>query len=508
MRDGVVLLAEHHVPLTDHALGTVLIRTPYGRVSRLEALWARTLAARGYHVLVQSVRGTFGSGGVFDPMVDEERDGHDTVAWLRTQPWFDGRFATYGASYLGWTQWALMADPPPELRAAVVVVGPHDFAASVYGTGAFTLHGFLSWSDLIAHQETTTQAQALVRGLTAERRLAATYRGLPVGDAVDTLLEGRAPWFRPWLAHDDLTDPFWDAKRASAALTRSRVPTLLVGGWQDLFLEQTLAQYAALHARGVDVALTVGPWTHIGVGLRGAGTVAREALGWLDEHLAGATGPARRTPVRAFQTGAKRWYALAAWPPPTTPRRWWLAQAEHLAEQPPTTTTGVLARFSYDPAHPTPAVGGRLLTPAAGVRDNRTLAARADVVTFTSAPLRADVVVAGVPTVTVTHDADPEHADLFVRLCDAAPDGTLRNVSDAMVRRAPATGPVTLELDPCFHRVAAGHRLCVLVTGGAYPRFPRNNGTGEPTVDATGLVPVTHVLHDGVLDVPVVDDDR
>ena len=144
MRDGAVLLAEHHVPATDHPLGTVLVRTPYGRSI---ARWTRsppaTLAVRGYHVLVQSVRGTFGSGGVFDPMVDEERDGHDTVAWLREQPWFDGRLATYGASYLGWTQWTLMTDPPPELRAAVVLVAPHDFAASVYSTGAFAFHGFL-----------------------------------------------------------------------------------------------------------------------------------------------------------------------------------------------------------------------------------------------------------------------------------------------------------------------------------------------------------------------------
>ena len=131
------------MPATYHPLGTVLVRMPYGRRSALDALGSRVLAVRGYHVLVQSVRGTFGSGGVFDPMVDEERDGHDTVVWLREQPWFDGRLATYGASYLGWTQWTLMADPPPELRAAVVLVAPHDFAASVYSSGAFAFQGFL-----------------------------------------------------------------------------------------------------------------------------------------------------------------------------------------------------------------------------------------------------------------------------------------------------------------------------------------------------------------------------
>jgi len=576
MRDGAVLLAEHHVPATDHPLGTVLVRTPYGRRSALDALGSRVLAVRGYHVLVQSVRGTFGSGGVFDPMVNEERDGHDTVAWLREQPWFDGRLATYGASYLGWTQWTLMADPPPELRAAVVLVAPHDFAASVYSSGAFAFQGFLAWSDLILHQETSGLLATIVRGATAKRRLASAHNGLPPADAVDTLFGGRAPWFRPWLAHPDLTDPFWDDKRATAALTRSTVPTLLVGGWQDLFLEQTVAQYRALADRGVDVGLTVGPWTHLAIGTRGAATVARETLAWLDEHLAGATGRTRRAPVRVARTGDGRWWELPEWPPPTTPRRWRLETGGRLADAADDTagspvaaaapdgadpaepitapaaaaatdgadpaehitapavaaatarsgaaelgaapvaaaqTRGsgaarVLAEFRYDPADPTPAVGGRLLTPDAGVRDNRRLAARPDVVTFTTPPLERELVIAGAARVEVDHVADPPHADLFVRLCDVAPNGRAHNIADGMRRREPAAGPVTVELDPCFHRVAPGHRLALLVAGGAHPRFLRNNGTGEPPADAVGLVPVIHRIEGGTLTLPLTDDHK
>ena len=116
-------------------------------------LEAQLVAERGFHVLLQSCRGTFGSGGQFEPMRAEASDGQDTVSWLRGQSWFDGRLATFGASYLGFVQWALALDPPPELVAAVVYVGPHDLSRTAYRNGAFDLYNFLSWSDLIVHQE-------------------------------------------------------------------------------------------------------------------------------------------------------------------------------------------------------------------------------------------------------------------------------------------------------------------------------------------------------------------
>ena len=39
-------------------------------------------------------------------MVNEASDGADTVAWLTAQPWCDGNIGTFGASYLGFVQWA------------------------------------------------------------------------------------------------------------------------------------------------------------------------------------------------------------------------------------------------------------------------------------------------------------------------------------------------------------------------------------------------------------------
>ncbi len=68
------------------AAGPGLSRTPYGRArDGLNA--ARLLAERGYQVVVVSCRGTFGSGGEFDPLFDEAADGRDVFAWLDEQAW-------------------------------------------------------------------------------------------------------------------------------------------------------------------------------------------------------------------------------------------------------------------------------------------------------------------------------------------------------------------------------------------------------------------------------------
>ena len=576
MRDGVVLLADHYVPRTTEPRGTVLLRTPYGRGFPTSAMNGRLFAARGYHVVIQSVRGTFGSGGTFRPMAQETDDGHDTVAWLREQPWFDGRLATLGASYLGWAQWALMQDPPPELRTAVVYVGPHDFREAVYGTGAFTVGDFLGWSDMIAHQEDGGLLRRAVNGVSAPRRLRPALTGVPLTDASDPVLRGRAPWYREWLSHPDGDDPWWQPYRAGAALDRVDVPVLLISGWQDLFLDQTLHQYEVLRARGVEVGLTVGPWTHLQLGLQGAATVARESLAWLDQHLAGGEQtrheptrrePARRAPVRVFRTGEDRWHEPAEWPPPATPAVFQLhadrtlslaaspasitpeaatsaapaaldAAAPGALDATPTVPGALEApapaapgafdaaalaaplaavaaapgtpvvrvgpdegtvSFRYDPAHPTPTVGGRTLTGSMGVKDNRPLEARPDVVTFTTDPLPTAVDVIGSPTLELAIAVDPPHADVFVSLCDVDERGRSRNFSDRLHRLDPdvPAGEVhhlVLDLDQCFHRLAAGHRLRLQVSGGSFPRYARNLGTPGAPAEARTMRASVHTI--------------
>jgi len=493
MADGTVLLADHYIPVTGAPAATVLVRTPYGRVGPQGGLTGVLIAERGYHVLIQSCRGTFGSGGAFEPMRNEIADGQDTVRWLREQEWFDGRLATYGLSYLGFVQWALAMDPPPELRAAIVQVGPHDFSRAAYHNGAFDLHNFLGWSNMVAHQEDTGQVRGMLRMATAERKLRPALNHLPLRVGARELLADRALWFEGWLEHPDLSDDFWQPLRCRAALDRITVPTLLVGGWQDLFIEQTLEQYRVLAGRGVPTRLLVGPWAHLDVAVRGGAAVV-ESLAWLDRYAGPAAEPAAEPaaagPVRLFVGGAGEWREYQDWPPPGTQRqRWHLGPAGTLT--PGEVAAAEPASFRYDPADPTPSVGGAVMTRTAGVRDNRPVEARGDVLLFTSAPLERPVEIAGEVTAEVALTRDNPHADLFVRLCDVDGRGRSRNVCDGIVRLAgsdPLTGTARVSLIGVAHRFMAGHRVRLQVAGGAHPRFARNPGNGGVDAARSDLV--------------------
>ena len=525
MSDGTVLLATHYIPVSVASAATVLVRCPYGRTGPFALQTGQILAERGYHVLLQSVRGTFGSGGDFEPMRHEIADAQDTVAWLRRQSWFEGRLATYGLSYLGFVQWALAMDPPPELAAAVVHVGPHDFSRTAFRNGAFDLYNYVTWSDLVAHQETTGLVRALTRMVTADRRLNPTLSRLPVAAGYRDLLGREPTWSEAWLEHPQPADPFWAPMQCGASLEKITAPVLVVGGWHDLFTEQTLEQYRTLTDRGVPARLLVGPWTHLDVTSQGT-EVINESLAWLDRYAGpvpksqASAGPASRPdrPVRIWVggEGAAEWREIGDWPPPgTAPQRWYLGVRGSLSTAEPAADVPA-AGFRYDPADPTPSPGGAVMAVRAGSRDNRAVERRLDVLVFSSEPLDEPVEVIGEVAAELSVTRDNPYADLFVRLCDVDPRGRSRNICDGIVRLTEAdslTGTVRVSLIAAAHRFGRGHRIRLQVAGGAFPRFARNPGNGQVDATAADQVPTQYDIgldaaHPSVLFLPAAPPGR
>ncbi|HYI58397.1 MAG TPA: CocE/NonD family hydrolase, partial [Microlunatus sp.] len=239
MRDGVELLTDIYTPVGTDPLGILLVRTPYGRSSLVAALTTRIYAAHGYLVVNQSCRGTFGSGGDVEPFIHEIDDGADTVAWLRSQPWFEGRFALVGSSYLGFAAWAVLMDPPPELACAVIAVTGHDNHWVTHGAGAFSLEQMLALMDAFGNLEEGLP-RGIVRTATAARRLRPGFEELPLVRAQDTVLAGSKMPYRAWLSTPDADDPIWQPMRLGEALERVEVPVLLQEGWQDRFVDPML----------------------------------------------------------------------------------------------------------------------------------------------------------------------------------------------------------------------------------------------------------------------------
>jgi uncharacterized protein len=497
MRDGVDLLADHYAPDTEHPAGTILVRTPYGRGLLSSLLFGQLYASRGFHIVMQSVRGTFGSGGALSPMTYEKNDGLDTVEWLRQEPWHTGGFAVLGVSYGAMAGWAMLENPPPDVRAVIAIAGPHDASRIYWDTGAFALADTLGWSHQVAHQEKVSRWQKL-RALTrTSTALDDALSAFPLGAAAHALLGDRAPWYRAWIEHSDKADPYWTPTRFDGALDKIDVPVLLISGWQDAFLSQTLDQYKRLHERGVDVALTVGSWSHSSMLTTAIGDVTRETLHWLDRHVTGRPESAERSAVRAAINN-DGWVELPLWPPEATDQHWYLACGGGLTEV-ASGDRGAASKFRYDPTSPTPVPGGPFLSSAGGYQDDSALANRDDVLSFTSEPLSSDLYVMGSPTVDLVHSADNPHLDIFVRISEVNPRGKSRNVTDGYRRLAASadTTRVCLELDAVAHRFAAGSRIRLVVAGGAHPRFSRNTGTDESPWDARQLIGVTHTVHHG-----------
>ena len=497
MDDGVVLYADRYAPPGDGPAPTVLVRSPYGRSGAFGFLFGRLLAERGLQTVVESIRGTFRSGGRFNPF-DERADGLATLRWLRAQPWHRGPVGTIGPSYMGIVQWAI-ADAVDAMAPSVTA---SQFRGMAYGGGSISLDTALSWTLVLQVQERRLAPLLLAHGL--RRTLPRAYEDqAPIAELDARAFGSPVPYFQEWMEASSPDSPYWDDRDFSSSVGDVEAPVQLIGGWHDIFLPWMVEDFRALRAAGRRPQLIVGPWTHTSPALLGVSL--REGAGWLRAHLLGDPRMVRDTPVRVYVTGERRWRDLPDWPPPDgVERSLYLQPGGGLSGSPPEGAASP-SRYRYDPADPTPALGGAMLLERTPVRDNRPLEARADVLTFTGPPLERALTAIGPVRAEVFLRSSLADTDVFVRVCDVGPGGVSLNVCDGLVRLTPGEPPrdadgvaaVRFELWPTAHVFVAGHRVRIQVSSGAHPRYARNSGSGEDPLRATRLVAADQeVFHD------------
>ncbi|MEU6760238.1 CocE/NonD family hydrolase [Streptomyces sp. NPDC046685] len=515
MRDGVLLSADLYLPEGSSGPFPVLIRrTPYGKSGNPggASVDGLRMVRAGYALLVQDVRGRFGSGGTFEPYWNEADDGADTVAWAAAQPWCDGSAGLFGRSYEGMSALLAATNGPPALGAVAPQVAGSGFDEGwTYQGGAFQLGFVLYWVlyDLLLTGAGLDSA--------AEREVAEAV------DAIDDLyrdpgraaelLDRLAPYYREWLAHPS-GHPYWSRSAPRASYAAIKVPVLNITGWYDIFLAGALENSTAIPG----TELVVGPWSHCVTGgvfpQRRYGLAADEQqldvtglhLAHFDRHLRNRPPAQESAPVRLFLTGADQWRTFPAWPVPGTrpyvlhlagrtltelPGAGAAGAAPAAAADPVATGSDVLR---HDPADPVPTTGGATALPGqftgadCGPLDQREVERRPDVLCWTTSPLDAPLTVIGEAELAVYVTPDAAGADVTGKLVDVHPDGRAEILTDGIRRLAPGTetapAPATrapadadgvvevrVRLGAIGHVFTAGHRIRLEIAASNAPRF-------------------------------------
>ncbi len=525
MRDGVRLATDVFRPDAPGPFPAIMMRLPYGKnparevgEGRFTFSPASLFTQRGYALVMQDTRGRYASEGNFYAFGDEEKDGEDTVKWLREQPWFNGELGTAGGSYFGYTQWTLAPAANDMLKCMAPMVISADLRSLFYRNGAVALLSGGGWATGVGEREDGDHGK-----LDGKKGL----WHLPLMEA-DDAAGVDVDFFNDWLTHYT-RDAYWKALDMRKGFPDVAAPALLISGWYDLAVGNQLADYEILRKTGGSEAarrprLVVGPWIHgsqsgdVDFGKDGGlMTLFPELFGWYDHWLRGV-GELPEKPVRIFVMGVNQWREEDDWP---------LERAEYrplYIHSPGTANTaagdGVLDDvlcaageipdvFTYDPSDPVPTTGGCFLGPDPGARNQKEVESREDVLVYTSAPLTSPLEVTG-PIRFVLHAATScNDTDFTARLCDVYPDGKSINLVEGIVRgRFREEGkeePLTpgevyrfeIDLWATSNVFLEGHRIRVQLSSSNFPQFDRNLNVYGPFAQQSEFVKANQtVYHD------------
>jgi len=356
--------------------------------------------------------------------------------------------------------------------------------------------------------------------------------------ADEKLTAAIAPYYLDWLAHPDYDD-YWKQWSIEENFSRIQVPMLQVGGWYDIFNAGTLRNYMGAKAHGATeaarkkqhVLIEIGG--HAGFGRRigdvDFGPHALEngytdvILDWYDFLFKGIQNQfASDKPVKIFTMGVNEYRQHDDWPVPQAQNtKYFLhssGKANSLRGDGTLSTTAPKSEptdsYVYNPANPTPTVGGPLCCDAEhfepGPRDQRSVENRDDVLVYSTSPLTQDVEVTGPVTATLFVKSSAVDTDFTAKLVDVAPDGFAMDLTEGILRmryrdsqeHAKLMNPgqvyeITVDLWATSNVFLRGHTLRLEISSSNFPRFDRNLNTGEEIKFARNFVSATNaILHD------------
>ncbi len=520
MNDGVKLATDIYTP-ENMTTGPVLIaRTPYNKDFMDEHVMK--FAEHGYIVIVQDVRGRYSSEGKFNPHAHEKEDGLTNIQWINAQKWCNGHIGTFGASYLGGTQWLTAVNNPEGLDAMITEVTFDDtYEGMTYQSGAKILHD-LRWAAASIIPDAVRRAEEET-GIKETRPLPdvdTVLEALPM--AAHPMMDDYGLFYKEWLANNTQGD-YWKKTAPNQGYDNVHVPVLNISGWYDIFVPSTLRNYMGMKKEGPteevrnNQYLIMGPWTHMNfTGVFPEIDYGEQAsslnmglmdikLRWYDKWMKGLDVVPMPTHVKVFVMGANRWQDEEDWPIPRTEYKPYYIDSKGKANsssgdgrlsttEPVSSNNEHVDTYTYDPLEPTPTVGGQVILPgenAMGPRDQQEMEKRSDVLVYTTEPLDKDVEVIGPVTMHLYASTKTLDTDFTAKLVDVNPDGRAFLLTDGIVRgrfREGTDEEVLLTPDTVYEFVIdmgatanlfkKGHQIRLEIASANFPKFNRNSNTG------------------------------
>ena len=540
MRDGVRLHTQVYAPTTsDERLPIIFIRTPYGVGNATPVQLAGAipeLAAEGYVVAHQDIRGRFKSEGQFvmlrqprDPKdrqaIDESTDAYDTIEWLLKNTPNNGRVGMAGTSYGAWLSVMGMLDPHPALKAIITQASPADMwlGDDFHHNGAFRLSYGLEYTYMMESSKEITSPSAIIDNYDTYE----WYLKLGALSNVDTkYFKKKLPTWNDFVNHPDY-DAFWKRQGFAPWLNRVNVPTLNVAGWwdqEDFYGPIKIYELLELHDKANQNFLVVGPWNHGGWS-RGDG----KKLGNID--FGSATSQYYRQNIQArffahylksksdpslaeattFRTGTNEWISHEAWPPKRNivqRQLYFHGNGKLSFETPPTNAKPAADSYVSDPNNPVP-YRPRPIRLNVGwgtwqLEDQRFSNGRPDVLTWATEPMTDDVTVSGKVIANLFASTTGTDSDWIVKFIDVYPENNaldpamsgyqLMIAGDVFRGRyqksfekpepIPANAVVNYQIGfPANdHVFKKGHRIMVQVQSSWFPVIDRNPQKFVPNI--------------------------
>ncbi|MBY0282684.1 MAG: CocE/NonD family hydrolase [Sphingomonas sp.] len=429
-------------------------RTPYGvpqaALPRVPGGW-KALADDGYIFVFQSMRGRFGSDGVFtlstavhpkDPKAtDEATDAYDSIGWLvKNVKGNNGKVGMWGISYPGFTAAIALAKPHPALKAVSPQAAWIDYWQNddLHRNGALRMAYLVDW---VAALQLKKDGFADFDYGTVD-----TYDYfLKLGSAanLDKIWQGRAATATALFDHPN-HDAFFTDQRWSDTLGKTTVPTLNVAGfWDQEDPWGSWQIYAKQKANDPDhlSQMVAGPWAH------GTWSAPGKDLGRIpipvdspqqfrDEIQAPffrywlhGKGERPNFDTRMFQSGSWVWKTYESWPPKGTAATALYLHADGSLDFAAPAAGEACRSYVSDPANPVP-FRPRPISPTYPrpewrwweAEDQRFVDHRPDVLSYVSAPLTEDLTVTGQIAAELMASTSGTDSDFVVKLIDVLPD--------------------------------------------------------------------------------------